>query len=101
MTDQASFNDGGFRVDHRCELATILSLQVLDGLSAPESRIQAVRESADAGVPTNRNLKDCCDPSLNHARKCISFNALRLSFRLVASGFAGIFAFSTAIDLAL
>jgi len=41
MTDQASFNDGGSRVDHQCELPTILSLQVLDGLSAPESRIQA------------------------------------------------------------
>src|SRR5208337_5158287 len=34
MTDQASLNDGGSRVDHQCELPTILSLQALDGLSA-------------------------------------------------------------------
>ena len=33
MTDQASFNDGGSRVDNQRELATILSLQALDGLS--------------------------------------------------------------------
>src|SRR5271157_3378181 len=42
-TDQASFNDGGSRVDHRCELTTILSFQALDGVSAPEFRIQEVR----------------------------------------------------------
>jgi hypothetical protein len=43
MTDQASFNDGGSRVDNRCELPTILSFQALDGLSAPEFRIQEDR----------------------------------------------------------
>jgi len=58
MTDQASFNDGGSRVDHQCELPTILSLQALDGLSAPESRIQAVPETAEAGAPMNRDLRN-------------------------------------------
>src|SRR5208337_2234861 len=67
MTDQASLNDGGSRVDHQCELPTILSLQALDGLSAPESRIQAVPETAEAGAPMNRDLRNCCDPYLNHA----------------------------------
>jgi hypothetical protein len=38
-----------------------LSLQVLDGLSAPESRIQAVPETAEAGAPMNRYLRNCCD----------------------------------------
>jgi hypothetical protein len=62
MTDRASFNDGRFRVDHRCELPTILSLQVLDGLSALQFRIQAVPETAEAGAPMNRDLRNCCDP---------------------------------------
>jgi hypothetical protein len=62
MTDQASFNDGGSRVDNRRGLPTILSLQALDGLSAPESRIQVAPETAEAGVPMNRDLRDCCDP---------------------------------------
>ena|SRR5208282_3649925 len=69
MTDQASFKDGGSRVDNRCELPTILSLQALDGLSAPESRIQAVPETAESGAPMNRDLRNCCDPYLNHAEK--------------------------------
>src|SRR5271157_1698806 len=69
MTDQASFKDGGSRVDNRCELPTILSLQALDGLSAPESRIQAVPETAEAGAPMNRDLRNCCDPYLNHAER--------------------------------
>jgi len=68
MTDQVSFNDGDPRVDNQCELPTILSLQALDGLSAPESRIQAVPETAEAGTPMNRDLRNCCDPYLNHAR---------------------------------
>src|SRR5271157_2107124 len=68
MTDQASFNDGGSPVDHQCELPTILSLQALDGLSAPESYIQAVPETAEAGAPMNRDLRNCCDPYLNHAQ---------------------------------
>src|SRR5208337_3782517 len=67
MTDQASFNDGGSPVDKQCELRTILSLQALDGLSAPESCIQAVPETAEAGAPMNRDLRNCCDPYLNHA----------------------------------
>jgi len=67
MTDQASFNDGGSPVDNQCELPTILSLQALDGLSAPESCIQAVPETAEAGAPMNRDLRNCCDPYLNHA----------------------------------
>ena len=67
MTDRAALNDGRFRVDHRCELPTILSLQALDGLSAPQFRIQAVPETAEAGASMNRDLRDCCDPSLNHA----------------------------------
>src|SRR5208337_2081591 len=67
VTDQASFKDGGSRVDNQCELPTILSLQALDGLSAPESRIQAVPETAEAGAPMNRDLRKCCDPYLNHA----------------------------------
>src|SRR5271157_4083350 len=67
MTDQASFNDGGSPVDHQCELPTILSLQALDGLSAPESYIQAVPETVEAGAPRNRDLRNCCDPYLNHA----------------------------------
>src|SRR5271157_6642674 len=53
--------------DNQCELPTILSLQALDGLSAPESRIQAVPETAEAGTPMNRDLRNCCDPYLNHA----------------------------------
>src|SRR5208337_1276366 len=72
MTDQASFKDGGSRVDNRCELPTILSLQALDGLSAPESRIQAVPETAEAGAPMNRDLRNCCDPYLNHASFTVS-----------------------------
>src|SRR5208337_1309234 len=43
----------------RTGLPTILSLQALDGLSAPESRIQVVPETAEAGVPMNRDLRDC------------------------------------------
>jgi len=62
MTDQASFNNGVSRVDNQRELATILSLQEFDGLSAPESRIQAVPETAEAGAPMNRDLRNCCDP---------------------------------------
>src|SRR5208282_2752421 len=68
MTDQVSFNDGDPRGDNQCELPTILSLQALDGLSAPESRIQAVPETAESGTPMNRDLRNCCDPYLNHAR---------------------------------
>src|SRR5271157_220368 len=68
MTDQASFNDGGSPVDDQCELPTILSLQALDGLSTPESYIQAVPETAEAGAPMNRDLRNCCDPYLNHAQ---------------------------------
>src|SRR5271157_1694976 len=67
MTDQASFKEGGSRLDNRSELPTILLLQALDGLSAPESRIQAVPETAEAGAPMNRDLRNCCDPYLNHA----------------------------------
>src|SRR5208337_50471 len=70
MTDQVSFNDGDPRGDNQCELPTILSLQALDGLSAPESRIQAVPETAEAGTPMNRDLRNCCDPYLNHATTC-------------------------------
>ena len=62
MTDQASFNDRRFRVDHRCELPTILLLQALDGLSVPQFRIQAVPETAEAGAPMNRDLRGCSDP---------------------------------------
>jgi len=62
MTDQASFNNGVSRVDNQRELPTIFSLQVLAGLSAPESRIQAIRETAEAGALMNRDLRNCRDP---------------------------------------
>ena len=32
-----------------------------------ESRIQVVPETAEAGTPMNRDLRNCCDPYLNHA----------------------------------
>jgi len=33
-----------------------------DGLSAPESPIQAIRETAEAGALMNRDLRNCRDP---------------------------------------
>jgi len=85
VTDQASFKDGGSRVDNQCELPTILSLQALDGLSAPESRIQAVPETAEAGAPMNRDLRKCCDPYLNHAEKRSNVQTLLYARQAVTS----------------